>query len=417
MEKRIKIYALILLALCLAVPAVDAQLDYRDTPMPEYLVIGTTSTSVNINYGDTYGILSSLEQSNGNFIIVRSEASKLSDPVTSSFSFYYYKVIRITGGGPQVNEITCYVNCVGAPEPTPSGAYITATVYNTGPNNLFYDYNVRCMPASGYFFAPLSFYSYGGQLPQCDLTSEQTAIQVRVWAGEDIPMYSCALSGSGGAPNFQYIQTVLSAPVYTGADVVNNQTVHDELDNLPNPVKPSGSSGGIVSGAWQPLAVKQNLTAINTPFSNIVDNYLHYFHFPEMATPETVKAELLNGTGNLTAPLYDSIDGLTNVFMILPNYVSGVLTGLISPISETVLLIKDIIYTLSDYVYNAMSVLYVFIPFIYLFIPDVIWWGLTIYLSYLVFAWLLTLLFGYDVISVFYIDPFVSWVRSRRGGV
>lgn len=413
MEKRTKIYALILLlALCLVVPAVNAVSYTMETPgdnhnfgeiQPnEEIIINKPPHSLGISFS---GAQNTFAES----------LSRYASSSDGSYSFKVYTAFSTQQGIMVVESTMTYTVFSNPVPPVPSGAYISATVYNTGENNLYYDYNVICMPAEGYFFAPLSFYSYGGQLPQCYLTSEETSIQVRVWAGEDIPIYSCALSGSGGVPNFQYIQTVLSAPVFAG-NVVNNQTVHEELQNLPNPVKPSGSSGGIVSGAWQPLAVKNNLTVINTPFSYIVDNYLHYFHFPEMATPETVKAELLNGTGNLTAPLYDSIDGLTSVFMILPNYVSGVLTGLISPISDTVMLVKEIVLSLSDYVYNAMSVLYVFIPFIYLFIPDVIWWGLTIYLSYLVFAWLLTLLFGYDVISVFYIDPFVSWVRNRRGG-
>ena len=415
MEKRTKIYALILLVLCLAVPAVNAV----DIVISQgtYNLGDINNNIQHFTVKDVISLGSVVAVSNCQITNIDTNSKSFDAVLYTSTSTASFKISGIYMP-PQVYESTITVNYNYQESiPEPPEPYITATVYNTGENNLYYDYNVRCMPEQGYLFAPLSFTPYSfivgfGQTPSYTQTSEETLIQVRVFAGGDVSMYSSALNAIDNS-DYQHLSIVLTAPVYTAGDVVNNQTVHEELQNIPNPVTPSG---GIVSGAWQPLALKQDLAVVNTPFSYIVDNYLHYFHFPEMATPETVKAGLLNGTGNLTAPLYDSIDGLTSVFMILPNYVSGVLTGLITPISETVILVKNVILTLSDYVYNAMSVLYVFIPFIYLFIPDVIWWGLTIYLAYLVFAWLLTLLFGYDVISVFYIDPFVSWVRSRRGG-
>ena len=195
------------MALCLAVAPVMAGLSVANIPQTAQ-INATLTASQTVNYGE-YPSLDIFN--NGNWYCSQSDYNKLHSVATSSYTITsLWKTIGAWQNGPIVDRYyyNIIVNIEPTPDPTlqPTAPYITATVYNTGANNAYYDYNVRCMPAENYFFAPLSFYSYGGQLPQCDLTSEETSIQVRVFAGEDIPIYSCALSGSGGVPNFQYIQ-------------------------------------------------------------------------------------------------------------------------------------------------------------------------------------------------------------------
>jgi len=400
MEKRIKIYALIfLLALCLAVPAVNAL----------NLAIGP-GMQTTYNLGDINNNIESVTvynaQSLGKAVAISNcdirninANSKSFDVVLDTSKNTASFEIRGIYMPPQVYSFTITLNYnYIEPAPEPLEPYIMASVYNTGENNLYYDYNVICMPSEGYFFAPLSFYSYGGQLPQCDLTSEQTSIQVRVWAGDDIPMYSCALSGSGGVPNFQYIQTVLSAPVYSAGTVINVTTVKDNLQDISNPVHPS-QNNPVISGDFQPIGKD---TIVNSPFGNLVTNGGLIFSLPHMDDPQQLRENLLNGTQNLTAPLYDAVDSVTGAVLFVPSVISGALSSVVSPLLETVDLLKNVFESLFEVINNSMNFIYYLLPTVYLLIPDAVWWCVIAVLCYFIFKWILIFVFGNDVINAYF---------------
>ena len=112
----------------------------------------------------------------------------------------------------------------------------------------------------------------------------------------------------------------------------------------------------------------------------------------------------MNGTDNLTSPLYDFIDSASGVVLFLPNLLSNAVGSVFLAVGDTVNILKDLLDSIFDLIGNCMDFFYILLPTVYLFIPDAVWWCFTAVLVFFIIKWILIILFGYDVVTAYLYD-------------
>ena len=387
MEKRIKICALILLSLCLAVAPVMAV-----TYVPGGTYNAGTATYLDFDYymSNAGGVVDVLLYVDG---VNRGSIS--GDYGSTTLNLHWLVSLpsgktQITVGlrvvtqqGSYTNSMIIYYNYgepTPDPTPIPDGAYLTSTVISE--SNTAVTYQITPMPNDGtYSFSRV----YTGSV------SDNPAVYMSpVYSSEDAAINYILTRGTSQTFNCEYkkgylglphtMSLTLSAPVYSEDEFINETIINNTLHNLPNPVKPS-QTNPLSSGTWQ--AVGKD-TVITSSFGNLVRNGGVAFALPHMASPEELRFSLLNGTDNLTAPLYDFIDSASGVVLFLPNLLSNAVGSVFLAVGDTVNILKDLLDSIFDLIGNCMDFFYILLPTVYLFIPDAVWWCFTAVLVFFI---------------------------------
>lgn len=395
MEKRTKIYALILLALCLAVPAVNAYTITDPVDGATY-DIGSAST-VDISF--TRGIGVQGYYINNGPLIQDSKAVPctytMSLPSNSNTVLYKFGVYM----GQVIVSYEFRVN-YNYQEPTPEGPYLSSTLLSESNTGL--TYQIKPMPDDGtYLFSRVNMGNPSAVDSTIIYSSEDAAINYIISRGTSQTFYCNYKEGYWGLPHTMSI--TLSAPIYSDDVLINATIVNNTLQNMPNPIKPNPTTNNnaFVSGAWSPIGRD---AVVSSAFGDIVRNGGIVFSLPHMASPEELRAGLLNNTGNITAPLYDYIDSASGMVLFLPDILANAVGTVLNGISEIVSIIKDYIGYLFGLLDNCMDFFYILLPIVYALIPDAVWWCFSALLCYFIIKWILILILGYDVISAYLTD-------------
>lgn len=396
--QKIKICALILLALCLAVSAVNALQIIVPSDNGKVIDLGQITNyripiEVSGPYVANYFKLSgddSFTQSPG-YIDLPTDKTSVILIANSNQPPYHQPYEEIS--------LTLVYNTFTPEPPEPEVAYLTATLLSESNTGL--TYQIKPMPDDGtYLFSKVNTGVPSAVDSTIIYSSEDAAINYIISRGTSQTFYCNYKKGYWGLPHTMNI--TLSAPIYSDDVLINATIINNTLQNLPNPINPSPSTNNaLVSGAWSPIGRD---AVISSAFADIVRNGGVIFSLPHMASPAELRASLLNNTGNITAPLYDFIDSASGMVLFLPDILGNAVGSVLNAISETVSIIKtyiDYIFGLLD---TCMDFFYVLLPVIYVLIPDVVWWCFTAALCYYIIKWILIMVLGYDVVSAYLTD-------------
>lgn len=318
-------------------------------------------------------------------------------PPSSSNGRYIFELIHVDydsqGNGQETSApgAGLYYYDINNTAPAPvDSPYIDAVLIAS--NTHYNEYRLQCMPDSDYKYLGIS--QDPDHLGYFYKTSQETICTLRVNAGGSITVYALAL-------NLWTLEHIPLSRVLVGPpaeSVINATTIKDDLQNISNPIRPS-ENNPIRSGDFQPIGKD---AIINSPFGNLISNGGLIFSLPHMDNPQQLRENLLNGTGNLTAPLYDAVDSITGAVLFIPSVISGALSSVVSALLETVDVLKSVFESVFGVIDGAMDFIYYILPTVYLFIPDAVWWCIIAILCYYIFKWILLFIFGYDVVNAYF---------------
>ena len=117
-----------------------------------------------------------------------------------------------------------------------------------------------------------------------------------------------------------------------------------------------------------------------------------------MDNPQKIKSEILNTTGgNLTAPLYESIDGFSSLLCFPAYLVSDSLNAALSPIEETINYCDEVLIVILGSVSEFFLSIDTLKSFFYLLIPDFVWWIICTILIFDIIATIMSFIYGRSI--------------------
>lgn len=395
------LYVMIFLALCIIVPAVDASLNVGNRPSTSQINASLTMSQT-VNYGE----YPSLSVFDGNTYWGCSQAdyNKLHEPVTSSYTITsLWCVIGAWQNGPIVDvyRFNIIVNTEPTPEPTPEpeGAYLTATVLSESYTGTMYEIQTHSTTATiltGWFSeittTPQTY------RPMATPFEKERTLIYKVPTGETITFYSLYVNLPGVIEEAQQVSITVTGTGLNPDEIINETSPEIQPNNTaynPPPipqVTPGSNNNPINSGKFKP----SNNNYV-TPFTEFIENAKTITRLPTMTDPQVLKTEVLNGTGNITAPLYNTIDGFTNLLIFPAVTASNNIQLLLQPLEEMLQYCDAVMIEIFKTVNNFFVTIYPLRDFFYMLIPDFVWWIMAALLVFEIVVTIMTFVYGRGV--------------------
>lgn len=275
--------------------------------------------------------------------------------------------------------------------PTPENPYLNANLM--AYDVTFITYQITTEPNNqGYEFSRITTTPQDSQFSNPQWAESQSLIY-SIPRGETVTFYSKAKS----LLNTELISISITAP--TGQEEIINQTSPEIQPNNtaynPPPipqVTPGSHDNPINSGKFKPS--NNNFV---TPFTEFVNNAKTITRLPTMTDPQVLKTEVLNGTGNITAPLYNTIDGFSTLLIFPAVTASENIQLLLQPLEEMLQYCDAVMIEIFKTVNNFFETIYPLRDFFYMLIPDFVWWIMAALLVFEIVVTIMTFVYGRGV--------------------
>ena len=317
--------------------------------------------------------------------------------IAGAFKITYSGYYSIYDGSSD-NRMTYHVyNAPAVPTepPAPEGTYLKATAMSYDVT--FITYQISTEPDDqGYEFSRITTTPQDNQFTNPQWSPAHSIIY-SIPRGTTITFYSKAKS----LLNTELISVSVTAPtgqedtiINATAPEVNPENTERNPPPIPH-VTPGSKDNPINSGKFRPSNSNSNYI---TPFTQFTTNIKEFMQLPQMESPQKMKSEILNTTGgNLTAPLYESIDGFTNLLCFPAYLVSDSVNAALSPIEDTLNYCDDVLIVIFGSVNEFFLSIDTLKSFFYMLIPDFVWWIICTILIFDIITTIMSFIYGRSI--------------------